>query len=319
MNYTVVFTLLATLFSNVSAISSTDAFNPGIYGYASCIHTCYISPGDFDNVQDCVTSRCEGVKPDNNGENNADASQALISETETAPDIGHDLAYYLCVDACYNGNFEETFADVENCISSRCEEDKAENDGENNADASQVLISETETAPGIGYDLAYYLCVDACYNQNFEVEKCIRSRCERDEAENDASLVLISETETAPGSHLSPCQQNCFRVGGSFNEVQDCLSRCRRGNTKNGDVKNTIVPEVDISENDSTAQTPFECVWDCLLALKVQAVSVDDINQCKDQCEFSVTVGDYDGESNLRGSNKSDKAKLVPHQIVSNY
>ena len=72
----------------------------------------------------------------------------------------------------------------------------------------------------------------------------------------------------------------------------------------NSDVKNTIVPEVDISENDSIAQTPLECVWDCLLALKVHAVSVDDIDQCKDQCGFSVTVGDSVGGSNLRGSTK---------------
>ena len=220
-----------------------------------------------EDIQECIRVDCGRFNATNDGKKNS--SEVLISEAETAPGSGNSC-HFQCV---LNGR---SYDEVQVCIKARCRGVKTENDGKKNFDATEVLISEPENEPA----------------GNSKTEN------------NDVSEVLITETFVP----IDSCIFNCIANGQTHREIENCINwRCNAGKSdETGEAKANIASEVRISENASTAQASPECIWDCLRALGVHAVSEDDFEQCSLECGSRETIDESEKEFNLRGSIKSD-------------
>eukprot|EP00956_Cyclotella_meneghiniana_P009168 scaffold12576_cov35-Cyclotella_meneghiniana.AAC.3 len=236
----------------------------------SCHFQCVLNGRSYDEVQVCIKARCRGVKTENDGKKTA--SEILISEAETAPGSGNSCHFHCVLNGVVNGR---SYDEVQECIKARCRGNKTENDGKKNFDATEVLISEPENEPAGN-------------------SKTVN---------NDVSEVLITETFIP----IDRCIFNCIANGQTNREIENCINwQCYAGKSdKSGEAK-AIASEVRISENASTAQASLGCIWDCLRALKVHAVSEDDFDQCSLECGSRETVDESEKEFNLRGSIKSD-------------
>ena len=234
----------------------------------SCHFQCVLNGRSYDEVQVCIKARCRGVKTENDGKKTA--SEILISEAETAPGSGNSCHFHCVLNGVVNGR---SYDEVQECIKARCRGVKTENDGKKNFDATEVLISEPENEPEVKTE------------------------------NNDVSEVLITETFLP----LDPCTYHCIANGQTHREIENCINwRCNAGKSDKSGEANAIASEVRISENASTAQASPECIWDCLRALGVHAVSEDDFEQCSLECGSRETIDESEKEFNLRGSIKSD-------------
>lgn len=320
MKLPILFTLLATPFSSVSAISGTDVTEvltseaetaSGSFigfdndaGSIACQFHCIISSASNAEASDCMSTRCGGVRAESGDEANADASEVAISEVDTAPHP--DIVKFQCYYGCFiQGRNDD---EVEDCILLKCEGDKAKNSDKGNIDnsddgISEILISEAETVPGVGLD-CYYRCllegrsIDA-------IDYCVRMRCGGEKAENsnkanaDASEVVVSDADTASHPNIIQCYHDCFNQGLSFPNVEVCIAtECRIVKAKDSNKGNIDKSEVRISKTESTARTALVCTHDCVRALGIDTVSAEDINQCARECGLGKK------ESNLRGSIK---------------
>ena len=338
MKCSVVLTLLATFFSTGQATSNNDASEfltskaetaRGIPNF--CCYSCYLEGGSNVEVENCCKTRCGGVNVEDGFEENAEVLNSEAETTQEPPSRDH-----ICEFVCRL--YLITEEDIQECIRVDCGRFNAANDGKKKS--SEVLISEAETAPGSG-NSCHFQCVLNGRSYD-EVQECIKARCRGNKTENDgkknfdATEVLISEPENEPEVKtenndvsevlitetflpLDPCTYHCIANGQTHREIENCINwRCNAGKSDKSGEANAIASEVRISENASTAQASPECIWDCLRALGVHAVSEDDFEQCSLECGSRETIDESEKEFNLRGSIKSDQDKLVSGKVVSN-
>ena len=340
MKCSVVLTLLATLFSTGQATSNNDASESltseaetarGISILNFCHYSCILDGGSNVEVENCIKTRCGGVNVEDGFEENAEVLNSEAETTQEPPSRDH-----ICEFVCRL--YLITEEDIQECIRVDCGRFNAANDGKKKS--SEVLISEAETAPGSG-NSCHFQCVLNGRSYD-EVQECIKARCRGNKTENDgkknfdATEVLISEPENEPEVKtenndvsevlitetflpLDPCTYHCIANGQTHREIENCINwRCNAGKSDESGEANAIASEVRISENASTAQASPECIWDCLRALGVHAVSEDDFEQCSLECGSRETIDESEKEFNLRGSIKSDQDKLVSGKVVSN-
>ena len=201
MKPSILFTLLATLFSSVSANSGTDVTDVltsqaetalgSSSGFDVCYFYCYLDGGSSNDVQNCIRTRCGGSKANLKG--TADMDGSFIGFDNDAGSIA--CQFHCIISSASN-------AEASDCMSTRCGGVGAESGDEASADASEVLISEVDTAPdpNIVKWQCYYSCLKSSFN--IIIEDCILMKCGGDMATNsdkgniDNSDVRFSEKES---------------------------------------------------------------------------------------------------------------------------
>eukprot|EP00956_Cyclotella_meneghiniana_P009167 scaffold12576_cov35-Cyclotella_meneghiniana.AAC.2 len=147
MKRAILFTLLTTIFSTVSAVPISSHETEPSYDLIDkflCRYECIVNGGSSDEVDHCFME-CEGGKTKNGGEANAHTSEVHISESVTGTSSDSDI--YQCQLNCLSEGhiFEGRLDDKTVLCLWGCEGGKSKNRSEGSATNSEVRMSKIES------------------------------------------------------------------------------------------------------------------------------------------------------------------------------